>query len=205
MTASPARVQSVPERPANIRRGRRFALLLFGIGLAPFLLATLMYYTGWGIPSGRVNHGSLLQPPVAVAAMGLTRGDGQPLSSLFSDSREQRRWLLLIMAPGCDAGCEHMLFVTHQIQVALGKDAGRLRRALWSRQGPVNADGHPGLLKLRAAPGPALWPGLQGSATGMQLYLVDPHGNVILRYPGDTKGKPVLEDLKRLMKLSRIG
>ena len=205
MTINPARIRSEPDSPTNLRRGRRFALLLFGIGLAPFVLATLMYYTGWGIPRGRVNHGSLLQPPVAVADMGLVRSDGQPLNSLFRANQEGRRWLLLVMAPSCNARCGHMLYLTHQIQVALGKDAGRLRRAFWSRQGRAKADPYPRLLKLRAAPGPSLWPGLPEAATRPQLYLVDPHGNVILRYAGDTPGKPVLEDLKRLLKLSRIG
>ncbi len=36
-------------------------------------------------------------------------------------------------------------------------------------------------------------------------YIVDPLGNLVLWYPYDNVGKPLLEDLKRLLKVSQIG
>jgi len=195
----------MPERPVSAARGRRIALLLLGVGLAPFVLATLMYYTGWGIPRGRVNHGQLLRPPVAVAELGLIQADGKPLAALFDPTLDQRRWLMLVMAPRCDERCDHMLYLAHQIHVALGKDASRLRRAVWTGDPPADLAKYPALIRLRASPAPAVWPGVSAAGHGLEVYLVDPHGNVIMRYPGDTKGKPLLDDLKRLLKLSRIG
>jgi hypothetical protein len=195
----------VPERPVSAARGRRIALLLLGIGLAPFVLATFMYYTGWGIPQGRVNHGQLLRPPVAVADLGLVRDNGKPLSAIFDPAVAKRHWLMLVMAPQCDERCDHMLYIAHQIHVALGKDADRLRRAFWTQQPPADLAKYPGLIQLRADPAPRTWPGVPAAEHDLQVYLVDPHGNVIMRYPEDTKGKPMLDDLKRLLKLSRIG
>ncbi len=195
----------MPERPVSAARGRRIALLLLAIGLAPFVLATFMYYTGWGIPQGRVNHGQLLRPPVAVADLGLIRDNGKPLGAIFDPAVTKRHWLMLVMAPRCDERCDHMLYLAHQIHVALGKDADRLRRAFWTQQPPADLTKYPNLIQLRANPAPRVWPGVPAAEHDLQVYLVDPHGNVIMRYPGDTKGKPMLDDLKRLLKLSRIG
>ena len=40
---------------------------------------------------------------------------------------------------------------------------------------------------------------------GAQLWLVDPHGNLVLRYPAGSKGKAILDDLRYLLKISLIG
>ena len=41
--------------------------------------------------------------------------------------------------------------------------------------------------------------------TAPQLWIVDPHGNLVLRYDAKVKGKHVLDDLRHLLKLSNIG
>ena len=43
------------------------------------------------------------------------------------------------------------------------------------------------------------------AAPGAQLWLVDPHGNLVLRYPAGSKGKAILDDLRYLLKISLIG
>ena len=40
---------------------------------------------------------------------------------------------------------------------------------------------------------------------GAQLWLVDPHGNLVLRYPAGSNGKAILDDLRYLLKISLIG
>ena len=44
-----------------------------------------------------------------------------------------------------------------------------------------------------------------GTASGAQLWLVDPHGNLVLRYPAGSDGKAILDDLRYLLKISLIG
>jgi len=51
-------------------------------------------------------------------------------------------------------------------------------------------------LVLFNAPPDALRPG---------VYIVDPLGNVVLRYDYRDADKPVLEDMKQLLKVSHIG
>ena len=47
--------------------------------------------------------------------------------------------------------------------------------------------------------------GAAGAASGAQLWIVDPHGNLVLRYDGKANGKAILDDLKHLLKISQIG
>ena len=80
--------QHKPEpTPAQIRRGRRIALLLFAIGFGPMIVASVMFYTGWMNPTGQSNNGTLVQPPVAVSDLGLVNGEGiLEISAMFFTS-----------------------------------------------------------------------------------------------------------------------
>lgn len=206
MTMSASEVMQNPQ-PDAVRRGRLKVVLIFVIGFAPFILATLMYYSGWGIPHGRVNHGELLLPTVPVAQLGLHDAKGQPLTAQFAPAAKNPSWMLLILAPHCDQRCVELLHTTRQVNIALGKDANRLSRAFWSPQPPAGIDlatAYPQLQRLQASPAPATWPGKVEPST-LQIYVIDPHGNLVLRYDQQEKGKGMLDDLKRLLRLSQIG
>ena len=84
-----------------------------------------------------------------------------------------------------------------QLHVLLNRDAPRVRRALVSGEHQdlqMYQDVYPGLAHLVVA-GP-----LRNG-----VFIVDPIGNLVLWYPFGDAGKPVLEDLRRLLKLSQIG
>ena len=206
MTISASEAMQSPS-PEVVPRGRLKVALIFLIGFSPFILATLMYYSGWGIPTGRVNHGELLLPTVPVAQLGLRDIQGQPLAEHFAPAAGNPAWMLLILAPRCDQRCVELLHTVRQVNIALGKDSNRLSRAFWSPQPPAGLDLatlYPQLLRLQAMPAPALWPGKVEPST-LQIYVVDPHGNLVLRYDRQEKGKGMLDDLKRLLRLSQIG
>jgi hypothetical protein len=67
---------------------------------------------------------------------------------------------------------------------------------------------HPDLITIRAstaaAPLLALLPG-QGGVSTPRVYLIDPLGNLMMSYAGDAAPKGILEDMKRLLRLSSIG
>ena len=111
-------------------------------------------------------------------------------------------WWLLLVTPGrCDAPCADAMHQLRQLHVLLNKDASRVRRG-WvsaSLDGERQAASYPKMSLFR------------GTARQMEpavsdaVYIVDPHGNLVLRYRLDQVGKPLLNDLKRLLKLSQIG
>jgi hypothetical protein len=87
-----------------------------------------------------------------------------------------------------------------QLHVLLNRDQDRVRRALLFRHGvePTSvADFEARFPKLEVL--------LGDDSLAAGVYVIDPHGNVILRYPYADAGKPVLDDLKKLLKASQIG
>jgi cytochrome oxidase Cu insertion factor (SCO1/SenC/PrrC family) len=126
------------------------------------------------------------------------------------------KWTLLYVGSGsCDARCREALYDTRQVRLALDRDMARVQR-LFVASGPCCDEGflrdtHPDLITVRddaaAAPLIAQLPAADAmSADGAgRVYLVDPLGNLMMYYPPDATPKGMLEDLKRLLRLSHIG
>ena len=187
---------SEAKTPATRRRGR-IQLLLIVLGVVgPMILATGMYKLQFWVPEGRSYHGELL-------------GNGQTRADLGVQADEQR-WQMLVTAPkDCAVDCQQLVYLARQIQIGLGRDAGRASHALAAAQ-PLSADYEAKLSRE--------YPQLQrypldstalSKATGEkatpQLWIIDPHGNLVLRYDPSVKGKDLLNDLRHLLKLSNIG
>ncbi|MBD8743093.1 hypothetical protein [Pseudomonas simiae] len=178
------------------RKGRWQLILILMMVIGPMALATFMYKLQFWVPQSRSYHGEMI-------------GNGQTRADIGVQADEQR-WQLLVTAPtACAADCQQLVYLARQLQISLGRDASRASHALASAQ-PVSAEyeaklkvEYPQLqrysldlstfTKHAAAPGDA------------QLWIVDPHGNLVLRYDAKVKGKDLLNDLRLLLKLSNIG
>ncbi len=192
---------SSPPEPG--RRGSLWVLwLILGVSLLPFVASYLMFH--FAPPATRVNYGELLQTRL-VPDMRLTGLDGEPV--LFGSLRG--KWLLLHIDSGsCDARCKAKLYALRQVRLTQGKNMDRVAR-IWlvdDRQ-PVDANllrEYEGTLVLRASPAAlANFP-----ATGARrdhIWLLDPLGNLVLRYPPAADPSGIKSDLQRLLRVSRIG
>ena len=175
------------------RRSRTILLAMFSCSLVPVLLAWLVFHYGeaW-IPSATTNEGTLLRPPLR-----LERVTGmQDLSG--------GKWLLLaISRDECGEPCRQALHYMRQINVALGKDMDRVDRLLLGdlRLPEVVElqELYPKLRFLAAPQADDLLPGADF------IYLVDPLGNIMMYYSPKQFGKPILEDLRHLLRVSNIG
>ena len=187
---------SEAKTPANRRKGRvQLLLILLGV-IGPMILATGMYKLQFWVPEGRSYHGELI-------------GNGQTRANLGVQAQEDR-WQLLVTAPKeCSVDCQQLVYLARQVQIGLGRDAGRASHALAAAQ-PLNSDYDAKLTRE--------YPQLQrypmdlttfskttGDQTVPQLWIIDPHGNLVLRYDPTVKGKDLLNDLRHLLKLSNIG
>ena len=162
--------------------------LLFLACAAPFVLGWAVWYFEWG--TGRPgNYGELLTPrPLS----------GPPLEEL------RGKWVLVTFdAAACDAYCERKLYFMRQLRTAQGKEQARLER-LWV----ITDAGAPRAELLAAIEGtritrtrPAEFPGNPVE----HIYLVDPLGNLMMRYPKDPDPSKMLKDLQRLLRYSKIG
>ncbi|WLH30190.1 hypothetical protein [Pseudomonas canadensis] len=180
----------------NRRKGRWQLILILMMVIGPMALATFMYKLQFWVPESRSYHGEMI-------------GNGQSRADIGVQTDEQR-WQLLVTAPtACAADCQQLVYLARQLQISLGRDASRASHALASAQ-PLSAEYEtklnveypqlqrysldlPTFSKGAAAPGDA------------QLWIVDPHGNLVLRYDAKVKGKDLLNDLRHLLKLSNIG
>jgi len=184
-----------PERGKPRARGRLQLILILLVVLGPMILATSMYKLKFWVPDGRSYHG-------AMVGNGQTRAD-------IGIAGEDARWQLLVAAPeACAEDCQRLVYLARQIQVGLGRDASRASHALAAGQ-PLSAD-YQELLgreypQLQRYPLDAPHYVQKVGEPGPQLWIVDPHGNLVLRYDGKVNGKHVLDDLRHLLKLSNIG
>jgi hypothetical protein len=109
-------------------------------------------------------------------------------------------------AAACDARCERKLFLVRQTRKAQGPEQDRIER-LWV----ITDRSQPSAQLLAAIEGTHLAqasPGLVSQFPGQpqdHVYLVDPLGNLMLRFPSDPDPSKVIKDLQRLLKYSRIG
>ncbi len=188
-----------------------------------------MYYghIGWH-PGGRVNAGELIEPPLPLPSLALTRfGDGTTDPNFL-----RGKWTFLYVASGgCADACRTRLYDTRQVRIALDRDMNRVQRVFIADPECCDAqflhDQHPDLITLRAdaaaAPlltllsrsdasssaGTVATPAQSNPPRGdltraglPRVYLIDPLGNLMMSYPAQAKSKGMLEDMKRLLRLS---
>lgn len=210
--AEQAHGENTPDGPTadQVRRGRRTAWLLFALGFGPMLVATIMFYTGWLNPEGHSNQGELIHPPIPVTELSLQGEDATPLAERFHPERDDRSWLLLVVAENCGSDCEKLLYLARQVNIALGKNANRVERAAWLGKVPDDLSGrwddeYASMERLFRKDDAGTLPAGVSAQRQPEILLVDPLGNVMMKYSNEHTGKQMLKDLKHLLKLSQIG
>ena len=186
------------------RKSARVQLLLIAtVFFGPLLIAAWLYYGGYFAESlGRSNHGALLEPIINL-------GDELPDSAL--QAYREDGWLLLYASDqDCDEACRDALYTIRQSRKMLGKEMDRVRRVFLHGSTPpdtvfLTAE-HPGLITIEDAS----LSGLLDNKRPVDLpaggyYLIDPLGNLVLYFRPDIEPSDMVDDMKRLLKLSRIG
>lgn len=200
------------EAGAHVMRGRRTLIMLFLAAGLPVLISFGLYFSGVGVPEGRTNRGTLIQPPLALSSQDLIRmKDQQPV--VF---QPDEKWLVFVVGGAdCDEACRTVLHKTRQVTKALGRHALRVKRGYVlpgvepseALQGWIKEE-HPWLqlLKAPAELSSRLDAAVSGRPlSGNEVFVVDPLGNVMMVYAHDQDGRDLLDDLNRLLKVSKIG
>ena len=174
------------------KRGR-LKLALRGAFFALPVAASWMVWWLDLAPGATGNYGTLLPPrPAAIAPLAALKG----------------KWVLVQFDGGaCDAACERKLYFMRQVRRAQGKEMQRVAR-LWV----VTDAAQPGAALLAAIEGTVVVPGgawAEGfpaeRSVKEHLYLVDPLGNLMMRFPRDPEPARVIKDLKHLLRVSGFG
>jgi hypothetical protein len=191
-------------------RPRLMLLFIIACFLVPLAIAWLL--VGHWRPDSSVQHGELLNPARPLTALRFT-----PLNDREPDGTTLRgHWVLIYAgsAGECAAACQTALYDLRQVRLALGKDMGRVKTLLLLDNEPIAelrqwlVDEHAamivGVADLAARTELAGAFSQPGSA-GDWIYLLDPLGNLLMRYSVASEPRGMLEDLQRLLRLSKIG
>lgn len=191
--------------------GRRTVLLVVLVFAAPVLAAWALYAMrgSWDLPTR--NYGELLDPVRPLGDYVLTSRDGAPLGT----ADLKGRWTLLYLNSGdCLQPCRDDLYKTRQVRWALNEDMQRVRRVFVMTSEPSDAATldalaaqHRDMQTVTAGEATlrALGSDLESGPGGPAVYLVDPLGNVVMRYPSGFEAEGLLSDLRRLLKVSKVG
>ena len=196
----PTRAEVAPSPKDRRRSGRLQMMLIFAVAAAPIVLGTLAFYL-WP-PSGRTNYGEI-QPLQVVEAT------GQDLAGHTAALRDLRgKWAFVILSDAaCAESCRRNLLYTRQIILAQGRDQDRIDRA-WlitdasipnAELGPLYAGAR--VIRLLGENAVSGFPADAGSRG--EIYLIDPLGNLVLRYPDDSNPRLIMKDVQRLLKINQ--
>lgn len=197
------------------------AKLLFIIALFALpIIASYLSYFVWRPAGGVKNYGVLLPVqtlPESIRLYPVSGGDPITLKSL------RGKWLLVQAdAAACDAACQAKLYAARQVRLMQGRDQTRIER-LWilSDGGAPGAamqekyagslfvtDKTQALLPLLTAAdktASSAAPGTQHEPSGHGIYLIDPLGNLMMRWPEHPDIKRMHKDIERLLRASQIG
>lgn len=192
-------------RKKTLGRWKLLAILL--VCASPIIVSYLTYYVIK--PEGRTNYGALIDPRAYPLPVLETRTlDGQPVTL----DAYKGKWIMLLAAGGdCLASCERKLHAMRQLRLAQGKEMSRVERVwLITDEHPIDTilirefDGTH-MLRAKRELVEAWLPVEAGTTVEDHMYLIDPLGNLMMRFPKDADPNKIKKDLNKLLKASSIG
>lgn len=188
-------------------RGRWKLLLVLAVCAMPLLASYFTYYVIK--PEGRTNYGALIDPrQYPMPALETALLDGKPAGL----DTYKGKWIMLKVGPSdCQQACQDQLFAMRQLRTMQGKEMERIERVwLITDDQPLatellRVNDGTRMLRARADAVQAWLPVQQGGAVSEHIYLIDPLGNLMMRFPKDADPNKVKKDLGKLLKASAIG
>jgi len=195
----------------NQKISRAYLLALFVVFFAPLFFAMWLYYgSSSSLVTKTQNHGELIQPPRPLGKFTLTNNE----SSTWTHDQVEGKWTLLYLGDEiCNLYCEASLFKMRQVRLSLGRDSQRVQRM------HLIMTKHVGTMEKNLVFNK--YPDMQitffkrshfytqlpqfKDMSEHKIYLIDPLGNLMMSYSKDATAKGMQKDLKRLLKVSKIG
>lgn len=188
----------VENKVANKANGRKILLGMAVIFILPFTVAKTMHLLNMHFASH--SYGTLVIPPKPLQFSALHDANGKMIAS----QQWLKKWsIVTIEAGNCAEPCQAQIHLLKQVNIALDKDAKRVRRVLIapnSEKFNVLQKQYPDLIILSGADAATMEFAAQFNGAAGSIYLVDPKGNLMMRYPSDAKPKGMLVDFKKLLK-----
>ena len=188
-------------------KGRRVLWIVIAMCAAPMIFSYLTYYVIK--PQGRTNYGDLIDPRAyPIPELGLTALDGKSATL----DQFKGKWILLqVNGADCQKACADKLYYMRQLRLTQGKEMERVERVwLVTDKEPLETvlmrqyEGT-NILRVDAEKLAAWLPVDAGTGAADHFYMIDPLGNLMMRFPKDADANKIKKDLSKLLRASRIG
>jgi cytochrome oxidase Cu insertion factor (SCO1/SenC/PrrC family) len=192
-------------------KSRTKMIALFMVFFGPIFFAMFLYANLdiWR-PANTMNHGELILPTAPLHYFELIEwASGKPISL----ETIKGKWNLIYVGKGeCGADCQANLIKVRQLRILLGRELARVQYLFLALDESAEKSvsrlvaEHPRMTRAHVLHGmghkqlSAFGDGAVGC-----FFLIDPLGNLVLRYKKDFEGKGMLKDIHRLLKISKIG
>src|SRR5689334_22677708 len=182
-----------------VSRNLRTVGVLAAIFFLPLLLSFWMYYGNTWRPATLTNHGELIQPLRQLPGAELREANGAVApANLFTE-----KWAIAYIGNGaCDETCRKALYFMRQTRLSLNNEMTRVARVFLATGTCCDRAflerEHPGLIVIDAT-GPEaadLVDAFPKTDQPYSLYIIDPLGNLVMRYDTRDEPKDLLTDLK---------
>jgi hypothetical protein len=195
------------EQSKQQKDGRWKLFLVIAICAAPVIASYFTYYVIK--PTTRTNYGTLLDPRnYPMPQLAASTLDGKPIAL----DAYKGKWIMLqVDSANCPESCKTKLLDMRQLRLMQGKEMDRIER-VWLVTGDQPLDTvlmreYDGTRMLRVKP-EVLAPWLPVDAGGTvtdYIYIVDPLGNLMLRFPKNPDPAKIKKDIYKLLTASSIG
>jgi cytochrome oxidase Cu insertion factor (SCO1/SenC/PrrC family) len=201
------------EQTTNKKSSITPVALLTLIFVIPVILAVLVYNFESLRPAGMTNHGVLVHPPRPLH-FNLQDMNGDA----FTQESIKGRWTLTVISNGnCGEICQEQIYLMRQVRWSQGDEMNRVQRLLLVTS-PAALAGMKDMIEQY--PGMFVATGQESSVKallnefqhenveldkGDRIYIIDPLGNLMMRYAPDSNPKGMIKDLKKLLQFSQFG
>lgn len=178
--------------------------LIFLASVLPLIFSVFLFLNASWLPLGHTNHGKLIQPPVKLkgTSVSLLFGNGTLAPDFF-----RRHWTMVYLGGShCGADCREALYATRQIRLATGENIRQVQRLYVIRGSHSDATNflrvdNPDLTVVTATGrvGKAFVQQFTRIAGMGRIYLIDPHGYIMMDYPAKENPEYLLKDLQHLL------
>lgn len=192
-------------------KSRAYLLAIFVVFFAPLFYAMWLFYSpSKSLDINTQNHGELIQPPRPLKEFFLV---GEKNYYLSSKDLEGKWTLLYLGNETCSLYCEADLFKMRQVRLSLGRDSHRVQKMYIALTYKISVvENNPILSKYTDMQITIIdrekfynfLPQFK-NLTEKRIYIIDPFGNIMMTYSKGSTAKGMKKDLKRLLKVSKIG
>ena len=190
------------------KKNRATILLIFAMSVIPFGIAWYLAEHPDSVQLG-TNNGELIAPPQITELAEFSGADAFSSENL---GELKGHWVLVNPVPGaCSEVCRDAFYKTNQLTLMMGKDIARIRRlaVLFDKNTPLPTEWRDDARLLKVVPAVSLRDKLMAVSAGAvpegSLLIMDPLGNLMMKYPPAYDPYKVRNDLSKLLRISQIG